>query len=164
MQGREILSGLQKQHAELREHLQEWDQALNYAGGGSYEQCQQAVTVLRTMCRFLETEVALHFREEEMVLYTTVKVKLPQHRALVGELQQEHEVIRQALEEARRELSHFDTTGELRELLRLGRELIADLRSHLEREERTLHPIILREFKEADWWELRRLYVDSEVA
>ena len=31
-------------------------------------------------------------------------------------------------------------------------------------EERTLHPAVLREFKDADWWELRRLYVDSMVA
>lgn len=164
MQGREILFGLKRQHAELRDHLQEWAEALNFAGGGDYGQCQHAVTVLRDMCRFLETEMAHHFREEEMVLYTAVKTKLPDCRALVTDLQQEHEVIRQALEEVRRELSHFDTTGELRELLGLGRELIADLRGHLEHEERALHPVVLREFKEADWWELRRLYVDSEVA
>jgi len=27
-----------------------------------------------------------------------------------------------------------------------------------------LHPVVLREFKEDDWQELRRLYADSEVA
>lgn len=164
MQGREILAGLLKQHAELRQHLEEWADALSQAGGGTYGQCQHGVTELRSMCRFLETSMALHFREEETVLYTAVKGKLPHHRPLVAELQQEHEVIRQELEEVRRELSYFDATGELRDLLRLGGELIASLRRHLDHEERSLHPVVLREFKDADWWELRRLYVDSEVA
>jgi len=163
MQGKEILGQFLHQHNQLRNRLREWAVTLAHAGG-TYGQFQQAVSVLRSMCRFLETDVALHFRDEETVLYAALKSKFPQHRALVGELQHEHDVVRQALEDVRHELAHFDSTGELRQLVRLGEEMIAYLRYHLDREERTLHPLVLREFKDADWWELRRLYVDSEVA
>lgn len=164
MQGKEILGQLLYEHSQLRDRLKEWTSALENASTGNYEQCQKAVSALRNMCRFLETEMAIHFREEEMVLYVAVKNKLPHLRELVAELHQEHDVIRQALQDVRQELSHFDTTGELRNLIRLATEMIAYLRYHTDREERTLHPAVLREFKDADWWELRRLYVDSEVA
>jgi hypothetical protein len=34
----------------------------------------------------------------------------------------------------------------------------------MDREEKELHPVVLREFKEQDWVEFRRLFGDSEVA
>ena len=164
MQGKEILGQLLYEHSQLRDRLAEWTAALKLAHGGSYEECQKAVGVLRNMCHYLESEMAHHIREEEQVLYAAVKCKLPHLRELVAELHQEHDVIRQALQDVRRELVHFDSTGELRNLIQLATEMIAYLRYHTDREERTLHPAVLREFKEADWWELRRLYVDSMVA
>lgn len=164
MQGKEILGQLIYEHSQLRDRLAEWTAALSLARGGNYEECQKAVGVLRNMCQFLESELTHHFREEEQVLYAAVKAKLPQLRGLVGELHQEHEVIRQAHQDVRQELLHFDSTGELRHLIQLATEMIAYLRYHTDREERTLHPAVLREFKDSDWWELRRLYVDSMVA
>jgi len=164
MQGKEILGQLLYEHTLLRDRLAEWTSALEHARNGNYEECQKAVSVLRNMCHYLESEMAHHIREEELVLYAAVKAKLPHLRDLVAELHQEHDVIRQALADVRRELHHFDSTGELRNLIRLAMEMIAYLRYHTDREERTLHPAVLRGFKEADWWELRRLYVDSMVA
>jgi hemerythrin-like domain-containing protein len=164
MQGKEILGQLLYEHSQLRDRLADWTAALASARNGNYDECQKAVGVLRNMCQYLESEVAHHIREEEMVLYAAVRAKLPQLRDLVTELHQEHDVILQALQDVRQELVHFDSTGELRNLIRLATEMIAYLRYHTDREERTLHPAVLREFKEADWWELRRLYVDSMVA
>jgi hemerythrin-like domain-containing protein len=164
MQGKEILGQLLYEHSLLRDRLAEWTAALQLAHGGNYEECQKAVSVLRNMCHYLESEMAHHIREEELVLYAAVKAKLPHLRDLVAELHQEHDVIRQALGDVRGELHHFDSTGELRNLVRLATEMIAYLRYHTDREEKTLHPAVLREFKDADWWELRRLYVDSMVA
>jgi hypothetical protein len=66
-------------------------------------------------------------------------------------------------EEFHRELMYFDTTGDLRKLPHLGRELVHLLRHHVEREEHELHPVVLREFKDEDWLELGRLFVDSEI-
>jgi hypothetical protein len=34
----------------------------------------------------------------------------------------------------------------------------------MDREEKELHPVVLREFKEEDWVELRRFFADSGVA
>jgi hemerythrin-like domain-containing protein len=164
MRAADILERFLEAHAALRDRLREWSAALNQAAGGSYGQCQHAVTVLRGVCRFLEHEMTHHLHEEETVLYATVKHKLPPLRGLVMELQDEHEVIRQSLEEFRRELAHFNTTGELGQLLHLGQELIRRLRRHIDREERELHPAILKEFREEDWGELRHLFVDSKVA
>jgi len=164
MHGRDILEQLLQEHAGLRERLREWEAALTQASGSSYGQCQHAVGVLRELCQVFEHELRHHIREEETVLYPTVEYKLPRLRGLVGELRDEHDVFRQAFDEFRRELLHFNATGELRQLLPLGRDLVRLLRQHIEREERELHPVVLREFKEDDWQELRRLYADSEVA
>ena len=123
MKGKEILGELLYEHSQLRDRLREWTEALNSAGGGSYEECQKAVGVLRSMCRFLEIEMAHHFREEEQVLYVAVKSKLPHLRELVAELHQEHDVIRRALKDVHQELVHFDSTGELRNLIRLATEI-----------------------------------------
>lgn len=164
MHGREILASLLKEHAGLRERLRDWEAALNQATGSSYGQCQHAVSVLRDLCRVFEEELRHHIREEEAVLYPAVEFKLPRLRGLVGELRHEHDVFRQAFDEFRRELVHFNASGEMRQLLPLGRDLVRLLRQHVDREERELHPVVLREFQEDDWRELRRLYVDSEVA
>ncbi|MBI4467624.1 MAG: hemerythrin domain-containing protein [Acidobacteria bacterium] len=164
MHGKEILDTLLREHQGLRQHLEEWEAALRQATGSSYGQCQQAVSVLRDLCQVFEHELRHHIREEETVFYPAVEYRLPRLRALLGELRHEHDVFRQAFEEFRRELLHFNATGELRRLLPLGRELVGLLRQHVDREERELHPIVLHEFGEEDWRELRRLYVDSEVA
>jgi hemerythrin-like domain-containing protein len=105
-----------------------------------------------------------HAREEENCLYPTVECKLPRLRVLVGELRSEHEQFREAFQEFRRELIHFNASGQLRELPRLGRELVRRLRQHVEREERELHPVLVREFQAADWRELDRLMADSQAA
>lgn len=164
MQAREMLTRFVEDHATLRDRLREWSAALNQAADGSYGQCQHAVTILRGVCQFLEYETMHHFREEETALYAAVRQKLPRLRDLVTELQDEHDVVRQGLEEFRRRLAHFNTSGEVSDLPSRGQELISRLRQHMEREERELHPVVVSEFGEQDWIELRQLYVDSEVA
>lgn len=162
--GKEVLDGLLGEHQALRDHLREWEAALHQATGTSYGQCQHAIHILRDLCRFLEDETRHHIRAEETVFYPVVEYRLPRLRGLVGELRHEHDVFHQAFEEFRRELVHFNATGELRQLPTLGRELVRILRQHIDREERELHPVVLEEFKEEDWRELRRHFAQSEVA
>lgn len=164
MHGKKILDHLLKDHSALREHLREWEAALHQAEGPSYGQGRHALSVLRGLFRTFEHELPHHLREEETVLYGAVAYKLPHLRGLLSELRQEHDLFRHACAEFRREWLHSNATGELRRLLPLGREVLRLLRRHLDREERQLHPIVLREFREEDWRELCRLYVDSEVA
>jgi len=164
MQAQEILSRFLDDHGKLRERLREWSAALNQAADGSYGQCQHAVTILRGVCQCLEHETGHHFREEETALYAAVRQRLPRLGDLVAELQDEHDVIRQGLEEFRRRLAHFNTSGEVGDLPRRGQELIGRLRQHMDREEKDLHPVVLREFREEDWLAVRQLYVNSEVA
>jgi hemerythrin-like domain-containing protein len=164
MNGREIVEAFLREHTELREKLRECAAAQSQAADGNYGQCLHAVSVLRELCHLLEHEVAHHFREEETALYAFVQDRLPQLKPTVVEFQQEHDVIRQAFDEFRRELGQFNTSGELGRLPALGRDLVAYLRQHMDREEAILHPVILKEFQETDWVALRRLFVDAEVA
>jgi hemerythrin-like domain-containing protein len=156
--------GILEAHDRVRNHLRHWDAALTQATSGSYGQCQHAIQVLREVCRYLEQEIPSHMREEETILYPTVEYRLPHVRALVGELRSEHDQFRGAFEEFRRELLHFNASGELRHLPRLGQEVVRILRHHLDREERELHPILLREFREQDWTELEGNWAGSQVA
>jgi hemerythrin-like domain-containing protein len=164
MQGREILTRFVREHATLRDRLLEWAAALNQVTDGSYGQCQHAVSILGGVCEFLEYEATHHFREEEMALYAAARQKLPRLRTLVAELQDEHDLIRQGLEEFRRRLAHFNTSGDVSDLPRRGQELIGRLRQHMDREEKDLHPVVLRELGDEDWTELGQYRVNSEVA
>jgi len=164
MQGQDFLETLTHDHAELRGKLREWEAALEQAGAPSYSQCQHALHVLREVCGVLAHECEHHFREEETVLYPMVEFRLPRLRGLVGQLRSEHRIFRSLFEDFRRELVRFNAEGAVGPAASLGRELIRLLRHHLEREESELHPVVLGEFGEADWHELRRLYVDSQVA
>jgi len=163
MEAREILTRFLQDHASLRERLRDWSAALTQAADGSYGQCQHAVTILSGVCRFLEYETTHHFRQEETALYAVASQKLPRLRDLVAELQDEHDVIRQGLEEFRRGLAYFNTSGEVGDLPRQGQELIVRLRRHMDREEKELHLVVLQEFEEEDWIALRRLFVELEV-
>lgn len=164
MPGKNFLDILLAEHTDLRDHLLDWETALGQLDGSGYEQCQRAVHVLREMCTFFEHATLHHLREEEAVLYPVVAHKLPRLRGLILEFHREHDVFRQRFEEFRRELTRFNTTGELLALPRLGGELVALLRAHMEREERELLPLVLTEFRDEDWRALRRLFVESEVA
>ena len=164
MQGQEILRHLTDDHNRLRTELREWEAALEQSSGSSYGQCQHALSLLREICRVLAHECDHHFRDEEVVLYPMVEFRLPRLRGLVGQLRNEHRVFRGLLDEFRRELVRFNATGQAAPAASLGRELIRLLRRHLEREEHELHPILLGEFAENDWNELRRLAADSQVA
>jgi hypothetical protein len=113
MNGREIVEAFLREHTELREKLRECAAAQSQAADGNYGQCLHAVSVLRELCHLLEHEVAHHFREEETALYAFVQDRLPQLKPTVVEFQQEHDVIRQAFDEFRRELGQFNTSGEL---------------------------------------------------
>lgn len=164
MEGRGFLETLAQDHAGLRVQLREWEAALEQAAGSNYGQCQHALSVLRDICRVLAHECDHHFREEEMALYPLVDFRLPRLRGLVGQLRNEHRVFRGLLDDFRRELVRFNATGQAAPAASLGRELIRLLRRHLEREENELHPVILAEFGENDWSELRRIVAESQVA
>ncbi|MGH9787120.1 MAG: hemerythrin domain-containing protein [Candidatus Acidiferrales bacterium] len=164
MEGRDFLETLAREHAGLREQLREWEAALEQANGSNYGQCQHALTVLREVCRVLADECQRHFRDEEIALYPMVEFRLPRLRGLVGQLRSQHRIFRSLFEDFQREVMRFNAEGQVGPVANLGRELIRLLRHHLELEERELHPAVLGEFGEADWHELRRLFVDSQVA
>ena len=161
--GEAIVAHLISDHNGLRQRLLNWEAALNQAAAGNYGQCRQAVHVLREVGWYLEHHTPLHFRLEEQALYPVAAVRLPWCRALVDELCAEHSTIRESFERFRSELAHFNSSGDLRELTRLGRELIRIVRRHVEREEDELHTSIRAAFSEDDWEALAELAEESQT-
>lgn len=124
----------------LRQRLLELDVALHQLQGGSYRQCQDAVGLLGDLCNFFATESQQGFQEEEVRLYALAFSKQPQLRSLLGELCEGHGVLRVRVDEFRRGLVQFNTTGDLHDLPHVGRTLLHLFRDHLEREARELIP------------------------
>lgn len=124
----------------LRQRLLDLDVALHQLRGGSYRQCQDAVGLLGDLCNFFATESQQGFQEEEVRLYALAFSKQPQLRGLLKELCEEHGVLRLRVEEFRRGLVQFNTTGDLHDLPDVGRTLLHLLRRHLEREAHELIP------------------------
>jgi hemerythrin-like domain-containing protein len=154
---REILAGFSRDHRTLRKRLGELEVALEQARGGGYSQVQRALSELRYLCRLLQKENQFHFRQEESLFYQAVESRLSALRGLVGGLRAELGLFRQRLEDFRTELIYFNATGQLRQLPRLGEELLGILRQHIDRQERELFPVLLREFKLQDWQELQQI-------
>ncbi|MBI2956034.1 MAG: hemerythrin domain-containing protein [Acidobacteria bacterium] len=128
----------------LRESLETWQRMLERVRGGSYSECQQAISFLRGLYHSLETESRQRFRQEEKAVYRPAQRQLPALRALVAEMRHEHDAIRQALKSFQRQLSRFNSTGDSRPLVEAGDELARALEAHMEREEHELLPVILK--------------------
>ena len=71
-------------------------------------------------------------------------------------MRQEHDGFRQRLEDFRCELVHFNLSGQLRNLSRLGAEVVSNLRHCVDREDHELHSAVLKEFQDVDLPELQR--------
>lgn len=141
---REIAEFFQHENGALRAAADELESALLHASGSNYRRVQEAVATLRLLCGRFEEETRTRFRDEESIFFPLLEMKAPQLRGLVGELAAELERFRRALAEFRRELTIFNTTGELRHLPRLGREVARALRAYLDHEERGLLPALER--------------------
>lgn len=164
MRGEEIVVRWLSDHRALRERLLEWEAALKQTRGGNYVECRHAVHVLRDVGRFLSYDSRVHFHREESILFPAVSACLPDCRPLVEGLRDEHDAIRVLFERFHRELTYFNSTGELRGLSRIGGELIDRVRSHLEREEAELHSVIRTDFCDDDWKTLSRLARQARAA
>lgn len=139
---RDIGEVYEQENGALRATADELETALQHASGSNYRRVQEAVGTLRLLCTRLEEESRTRFRHEDSVVFPLVELKAPQLRGLVGELECEMLRFRRALANFRRELTIFNTTGELRHLPRLGRELARSLRAVLDHEEKRLLPAL----------------------
>jgi hypothetical protein len=157
----EIAEFFQHENGALRAAADELESALLHASGSNYRRVQEAVATLRLLCGKFEAEMQTRFRDEESIIFPLLEMKAPQLRGLVGELGAELERIRRALAEFRRELTVFNTTGELRHLPQLGRELTRALRAYLDGEERELLPALERGLARVDSRWLREVEVLS---
>lgn len=132
-----------RENGVLRAAADELESALLHTGGSNYRRVQEAVATLRLLCAKFEKETRTRFRDEESILFPLLEMKAPQLRGLVGELTGELDRFRRALADFRRELTIFNTSGELRHLPRLGREVARALRVYLDHEEQQLLPALL---------------------
>lgn len=145
MRSREFVNTLREKNSIIRGRLLDFEAALDQTTGSSYHQCRHAISDLRDLCWVLGNETRYQFWQEETALYPAVEYQLPRLRWLVGELRQEHDVFRRALEDFRYELDYFNLSGQLRNVLRLGGDLTSILRRCLDRADDELHPIVLKE-------------------
>lgn len=152
---REIAEFFQHENGALRAAADELESALLHAGGSNYRRVQEAVATLRLLCGRFEEEARSRFRDEESIFFPLLEMKAPQLRGLVGELTSDLERFRRALAEFRRELTIFNTSGELRHLPRLGREVARALRAFLDHEEQELLPALERSVARGDCRRLR---------
>ena len=131
-----------RENGALRAAADGLESALLHASGSNYRRVQEAVATLRLLCARFEEETRTRFRDEESIFFPLLEMMAPQLRGLVGELTGELERFRRALAEFRRELTIFNTSGELRHLPRLGREVARALRVFLDHEEQHLLPAL----------------------
>ena len=147
---RDIADLYQQENGALRATADELESALQHASGSNYWRVQEAVGTLRLLCARLEEENQTRFRHEGSVVFPLVELKAPQLCGLVGELEGELDRFRRVLADFRRELTIFNTTGELRHLPRLGRELARALRALLDHEEQQLLPALQKALTQRD--------------
>ncbi|MCI0720199.1 MAG: hemerythrin domain-containing protein, partial [Acidobacteria bacterium] len=119
----------------LRQRLLDLDAVLCRTRDGGYSQCLDTLTALHDLCRFLIYEGQDAFEEEETHFYPILEGRQPQLRGLLADLRWEHDALREAIEEFSQALAHFNSTGNLHQLPRVGRKLASLFRRHLDREE-----------------------------
>lgn len=146
-----------------RQHLADLELALRQLQGSSYWQCLESITLLRGVLSFIEHQGQHGFYEEETQIFAMVENKQPELRGLLEELRREHGVLRAVIEEFSREFAHFNATGILHRLPRVGQKLVHLFRRHLDREERELIPVILLNLNDKERRGLDHLFAGADL-
>jgi hemerythrin-like domain-containing protein len=160
----DILGQLLGDHTALRRLLPLWTQALAELTEGGYDQCCQAVFTLRSLCRNLAHALEQHFQQEETQLQPLVEEQTARLRRLWGDLRLEHAIFRRVVEEFQQELERFNSSGELRRLPLVGRDLVFSLRVHLDREENEFYPALAQAVARAEVHQKLPAGIQSRVA
>ena len=161
MKGINVMDALLQENGSVRDRLLDLEEALTKVTVGSYSECRRAVYVMKNLCRFFEQDDRHLFHEKTFHLYSSAGEKVPGIQNLLEELYSEEKRLSRVLHKFHNELNYFNTSGQLRDLPMLGRELCHLLRRHLEHEQHDLYPVLLANFQMEDWKRLDEILIPS---
>ena len=144
MKDQPFLSLLVGESGHLRERLREAETAVQRIEYSNFRKCQEAITELWGLFRYLEDLSERRFRQKEKILFPVVEHAQPQLQNFLDQLRHDHTVMRGTVRQIRRQLARFNATGESGEWLAVGRQALRLLSRHVAREQQALFPVVFQ--------------------
>ncbi len=104
----------------------------------------EALSDVEAAVQFLETELEVHLRKEEQVLFPALSGYLPREGGPIGVMLLEHKDLRRTLRALRTALGSLRTdpqSASAEDVLKVGYSLIGLLRQHIKKEDLCLFPM-----------------------
>jgi 2-iminoacetate synthase len=123
------------EHWEIRAKLDEWETFLDTLRTTSPQLRWIAAAQLRERLRYFETTYIEHCRTEENILQESLAQR-PEGEDRVAAFRLDHERFAVDLDRLERQATSYEQSGDPTVLLMLGNRMIAELRTHLDSEDR----------------------------
>jgi 2-iminoacetate synthase ThiH len=123
------------EHWEIRAKLDEWEKSLEELRITSAHLRWVAAEQLRERLRYFGTTYIAHCRHEENILQASLAEK-PEWAERVAGFRLEHERFSVDLDRLERQMTSYEQSGDPTVILMLGNRMIAELREHLNSEDR----------------------------
>ncbi len=113
------------------------------------------------MIELFDTELVVHFRREEKVLFPTLEKYVPRDMSPIGLMLEEHERIFQAIDKFKEDQEAISAAGApsdevVKDMMFNARSLIELLRGHIDKEDNMLLPMMESHLTDHEWdmvWE-----------
>ena len=138
------LEELMKEHEAVLSQLDTLVLALGEVAKEKVSFDSEALRVVEEVIGLLETDLGLHLRKEEEILFPVLSPSLGQEGGPIGVMLREHEGLRQILSTLRNAVLVFRAepqSASLEEILKGGYSLISLLRQHIQKEDSCLFPM-----------------------
>jgi iron-sulfur cluster repair protein YtfE (RIC family) len=138
----EVVDRVVQDHAELRDHLRQWESGLAQLGARSFLESKRGLRQLRRLVPLLDKELPRHFRTEEEELFPNVEARHPDSAPALVHFLGEHADLARRWKDYKQELLYCDAVGETERALEQGTWLVAHLRQHMQAEQEALLPLV----------------------
>jgi hemerythrin-like domain-containing protein len=138
------LEELIKEHEAVLSHLDTLALALGALEKEQVNFDSEAFRVVEEVIRLLRTDLGLHLRKEEEILFPVLSPSLGKEGGPIGVMLREHEGLRQILLTLNNAMVVFRAdpqTASLKEILQGCQDLISLLRQHIQKEDNCLFPM-----------------------
>lgn len=146
--GLDALQELTQEHEAVLSNVAALQQALEGMQDGLHQVDTAALDAAENVVRSLKTDLAVHLRKEEEILFPPLEGRLGREQGPLGVMLMEHEDLRRIVQRLSDALSLLRADAELasrqdahQEALRWGRGLIGLLRQHIAKEDQCLFPM-----------------------
>jgi hemerythrin-like domain-containing protein len=138
------LEELVKEHEAVLSHLDTFALALGALEKEQVNFDSEAFRVVEEVIRLLRTDLGLHLRKEEEILFPVLSPSLGKEGGPIGVMLREHEDLRQTLHTLNNAVVVFRAepqAASLEKILQRGYGLISLLRQHIQKEDNCLFPM-----------------------